>query len=79
MEFPNGKGNLRLLVWVVGVADSQTRSKPNWRQSCDKSTVKLSTTVAFCDMSTVNISTVYLSTVYFSTPPTKTTNAITAA
>ena len=42
-----------------------------WRQSCDKSTVKLSTTVAFCDMSTVNISTVYLSTVYFSTPPPK--------
>ena len=41
----------------------------NWRQSCDKSTVKLSTTVAFCDMSTVEISTVYLSTVYFSTPP----------
>ena len=42
-----------------------------WRQSCDKSTVKLSTTVAFCDMSTVEISTVYLSTVYFSTPPKK--------
>ena len=41
----------------------------NWRQSCNKSTVKLSTTVAFCDMSTVEISTVYLSTVYFSTPP----------
>ena len=40
-----------------------------WRQSCDKSTVKLSTTVAFCDMSTVEISTVYLSTVYFSTLP----------
>ena len=40
-----------------------------WRQSCDKSTVKLSTTVAFCDMSTVDILTVYLSTVYFSTSP----------
>ena len=40
-----------------------------WRQSCDKSTVKLSTTVAFCDMSTVEISTVYLSTVYISTSP----------
>ena len=39
-----------------------------WRQSCDKSTVKLSTTVAFCDMSTVNMSTVDKSTVYFSTP-----------
>ena len=62
MEFPNGKGNLRLLVWVVVVADSQTRSKPNWRQSCDKSTVKLLTTVAFCDMSTVDISTVYIYT-----------------
>ena len=41
----------------------------NWRQSCDKSTVKLSTTVAFCDMSTVEMSTVDKSTVYFSTPP----------
>ena len=40
-----------------------------WRQSCDKSTVKLSTTVAFCYMSTVDILTVYLSTVYFSTSP----------
>ena len=27
----------------------------NWRQSCDKSTVKLSTTVAFCNMSTVDM------------------------
>ena len=33
-----------------------------WRQSCDKSTVKLLTTVAFCDMSTVDISTVYIYT-----------------
>ena len=41
----------------------------NWRQSCDKSTVKLSTTVAFCDMSTVEMLTVDKSTVYFSTPP----------
>ena len=44
-----------------------------WRQSCDKSTVKLSTTVAFCDMSTVEISTVDKSTVYFSTSPMLTT------
>ena len=29
----------------------------------------MSTTVAFCDMSTVNMSTVDKSTVYFSTPP----------
>ena len=41
----------------------------NWRQSCDKSTVKLLTTVAFCDMLTVEISTVDKSTVYFSTSP----------
>ena len=41
----------------------------NWRQSCDKSTVKLSTTVAFCDMSTVEMLTVDKSTVYFSTSP----------
>ena len=38
-------------------------------QSCDKSTVKLSTTVAFCDILTVNISTDYLSTVYIYTSP----------
>ena len=40
----------------------------NWRQSCNKSTVKLSTTVTFCDMSTVEMSTVDKSTVFFSTP-----------
>ena len=40
-----------------------------WRQSCDKSTVKLSTTVAFCAMSTVEILTVDKSTVYFSISP----------
>ena len=41
----------------------------NWRQSCDKSTHKLSTTVEFCHMSTVDKLTVCLSTVYFFTSP----------
>ena len=58
-------------IWVgwVAVGGQICLWEKGGGQSCDKSTVKLSTTVAFCDMSTVEILTVYLSTVYFSTSP----------